>query len=222
MNAVEKNLTLFSAILDSGKGSEAINLANELGALGKILFIGRGIVSDELLNALGITTNKKELLFAVTEEAMEGKFFEQFTHEFNLDYPNQGIGFSMPVDYFYETDGPEYVSELFQKGEGNMGYEAIFTIVNKSAIDDVIDAAEEAGATGGTVFHGRGLGKKEKFRLFNFEIEPEKEMLMMLAPAEKIEYIVEHMKQKLDIEQHGRGIIFTMNVNKAVGLYNGD
>ena len=43
-----------------------------------------------------------------------------------------------------------------------LDYEAIFVIVNKGAMDDVLEAAESVGSTGGTILHGRGSGARKK------------------------------------------------------------
>ena len=43
-----------------------------------------------------------------------------------------------------------------------LGYEAIFVIVNKGAMDDVLEAAESAGSTGGTVLHGEVLAQRKR------------------------------------------------------------
>ena len=63
-------------------------------------------------------------------------------------------------------------------------YEVIFCIVNAGFTDVVMDAAKEYGATGGTVIHARGTANKEAEKLFSIAIQPEKEIVMILVPAE--------------------------------------
>ena len=63
-------------------------------------------------------------------------------------------------------------------------YELIFCIVNAGFSGTVMDAARSAGATGGTRLRGRGSAGKEAEDFFHIQIEPEKEIVMILAPAE--------------------------------------
>ena len=63
-------------------------------------------------------------------------------------------------------------------------YELIFCIVNTGFSGTVMDAARSAGATGGTILRGRGSAGKEAEDFFHIQIEPEKEIVMILAPVE--------------------------------------
>jgi len=84
--------------------------------------------------------------------------------------------------------------------------------------EDVLEAAKSAGSTGGTVIHGRGSGVHEKAKLFNIEIEPEKEIVLILSETAKTDYIVEAIKEKLNIDKPGAGILFVLDVNRTSGL----
>ncbi len=78
-----------------------------------------------------------------------------------------------------------------------MKYEAIFTIVDRGVSDSVIDAATKAGSTGGTIIHGRGgSGTQETAKLFNLEIEPEKDIILILSKVDKTEDIVTSIEEK--------------------------
>lgn len=47
-----------------------------------------------------------------------------------------------------------------------MGYDVIFTIVDKGLDHEVIEAAKLGGATGGTIIRARGSGTRDKPILF--------------------------------------------------------
>lgn len=100
-----------------------------------------------------------------------------------------------------------------------MKYEAIFTIVDKGKADEVIDAAKLAGSTGGTVIHGRGSGSHDKAKLFNIPIEPEKDIILILAQSHKTDAIVNSIRERLNIDKPGAGIIFTLDVKRTLGLF---
>jgi len=222
MDSLNKGLVLFWCIMDFGKGSKLFRLYKEAGGKCGTIILGRGTVKSELLKILGITDTRKEIFFTIIDRESEDDFYEKVINKFHLDKPHHGIAFSMPVKYCSEINETKNISSPEGKGVNKLDYEAIFVIVNKGAMDDVLEAAESAGSTGGTILHGRGSGAKEKETLFNIEIEPEKDVVLILSKAEKTQAIVEAIKERLDIEQPGAGIIFVMDVSRTVGLYEAE
>ena len=98
-------------------------------------------------------------------------------------------------------------------------YQIIITIVNRGKAEDVIEAAKAAGSKGGTIINARGSGVNETSKLFNMDIEPEKEMVMILSKEDITENIVSSIHERLEIDKPGNGIIFIQNVNKTYGIY---
>ncbi|NLM04112.1 MAG: P-II family nitrogen regulator [Clostridiales bacterium] len=221
MENINENLILFCSILNFGKGSKALKLSKELGALGGTIFLGRGTVREAWLNFLGTTDLRKEIFITIINKSLEDKFYEAMINEFHLDKHHKGIAFSMPLKYCINCGGSRYDSKVKKEGVNNMDYESIFVIVNKGLSTDVLEAAESAGSTGGTVIHGRGSGTQEKAKLFNIEIEPEKDIVLILSKKENTDNIVKVIDKKLDIEKPGAGIIFVMDVSRTLGLYKG-
>lgn len=219
MNLDKDKLILFCSIMDFGKGSKALKLAKKSGALGGAIFLGKGTIKNELLNLLGVLEVRKEIFLTIVDEETEDTFYNEMENKFNLDKPNKGIAFSSPLKSFIDIRETEYSPKTEKEGVNNMNYEAIFVIVNKGLSEDVLDAAESAGSKGGTVIHGRGSGTQEKEKLFNIEIEPKKDIILILSKTEKTENIVKSIKDMLNICQVGAGIVFTLGVNRTLGLY---
>ena len=97
-------------------------------------------------------------------------------------------------------------------------YELIVCIVNAGFSTIVMDAAREAGATGGTLLHGRGSAGKEAEDFFHIQIEPEKEIVMILAPAELKDGILTAVYHQAGLATAGQGIAFSLPVSKTAGL----
>lgn len=214
-----EKFSMFCCILDFGKGSKALKLSKELGALGGTVFLGRGTLRSEWLKRLGLTDVRREIFLTLIDNTMEDKFYDAMSNKFELSKTGHGIAFSTPLKYCFKVKGPRYESILEKKEVNNMDYECIFVIVDKGLSSDVLDAAESVGSTGGTVIHGRGTGTQEKAILFNIEIEPEKEIVMILSKKEKSENIVNSIDEKLKISEPGTGIIFVMDINRTLGIY---
>jgi len=95
----------------------------------------------------------------------------------------------------------------------------ITIIVNSGYADDVMDAARKAGATGGTVTHARGTAVNDgSDKFFGVTIVPEKEMIMIVAPEEKADAIVEKIRTLKCLQKPGIGIIYTQDVKEFVKL----
>jgi len=100
----------------------------------------------------------------------------------------------------------------------NQEFDLIVTIVNRGAAEDVIEASREGGAEGGTILLGRGSGIHEKGKFLGIPIEPAKDIVLTVAPAEKTDRILEAIRQKVELDKPGHGIGFVIPLKKVVGI----
>lgn len=98
--------------------------------------------------------------------------------------------------------------------------EAIFVIVERGKGDHIVDAAKKAGATGATIFYGRGTGEAEAKRLFNLHIESTKEIIIILSEKSKVKAIRDAAVEAGKLKKPGTGIVFTMPVSDIIGLHH--
>ena len=75
-------------------------------------------------------------------------------------------------------------------------HELIVCIVNEGMSETVMDVAKEVGATGGTVIRARGTANKEAEAFFKITIDPQKEIVMILAPIALKEPIMHALYNK--------------------------
>ena len=97
-------------------------------------------------------------------------------------------------------------------------YEVIFCIVNAGYSELVMDAAKEVGARGGTVIQAKGTANKEAEEFFHIIIQPDKEIVMILVPAETKDAVLHAVYQSAGLNTAGHGIAFSMAVEHVVGL----
>ena len=103
----------------------------------------------------------------------------------------------------------------------NFEHEVIFCIVNAGFADAVMDAAKEYGARGGTVIHARGTANSLAEKKFEIPVQPEKEMVMILVPAEIKDDVLHGLYRSVGLKTPGQGIAFSMPVDEVVGLSGG-
>ena len=99
-----------------------------------------------------------------------------------------------------------------------MDYEVILCIVNTGFTDVVMAAAREKGARGGTVIHGRGTANKEAEAFFHISIQPDKELVMILVPAELKDAVLHAVYGAAGLKTAGQGIAFSLPVTNVVGI----
>ena len=97
-------------------------------------------------------------------------------------------------------------------------HEVIFCIVNSGFSAEVMDAAREYGARGGTVIRGRGTANAEAEKVFNIAIQPEKEIVMILVRSDIKADILHAVYRAAGLKTPGQGIAFSLPVEDVVGL----
>ena len=98
------------------------------------------------------------------------------------------------------------------------GSKCIFAIVNNGFSEVAIDAARACGAKGGTILHGRGTTSKEAEKFFNVSIQPEKEIVMILAENALVDGILKGLYTAIGGLSQAQGIAFALPVDQVVGL----
>lgn len=100
------------------------------------------------------------------------------------------------------------------------GVELIITIVERGKADKCIKAAKNAGATGATIFYGRGTAEHEVKHFLNLNIDSSKEIFFILTEQNKLDAILEAITESGKLDEAGTGIVFTVPVNRLIGLHH--
>lgn len=96
----------------------------------------------------------------------------------------------------------------------------IVTVVERGKADKVVAKAKEAGATGATIFYGRGTGETEVKRFLNMNIEASKEIIFILTDVERYKPIMEAIVDSGNLKAPGTGIVFSVPVTHLIGLHH--
>jgi len=97
-------------------------------------------------------------------------------------------------------------------------HDLIIAIVNRGFTDVVMDAARPAGARGGTVIHARGAGAKEAEKFFGITIQPEKEVVLILAKDEDRNAIMTAIARAAGLDSEGQGLVFSLPAGDVMGV----
>lgn len=216
---------LICCVVTTKTASKTLRVAKRYGIKGGTISMGRGTVHSRMLDILGLSEVRKEIVTMVVEAPLASAAIKGISHHMHFNKPHHGIAFMLPVSQFIgaKTDITTKTSatppQTSQTDEvKNSMYQIIYVVVERGKANDVIETANAAGARGGTIVNARGSGIHEVQKLFSLEIEPEKEEVFIITKAELKDAIVDAICRDLKIDQPGNGILFVMDINEVHGL----
>lgn len=91
----------------------------------------------------------------------------------------------------------------------------ITAIVQRGSADMVVQAAQEAGAQGATIFHAHGTGVRQKrLGILGLTINAEKEVVYIVAPTDQADMIFERIFVCAKMDTPGMGILWMTPLEK--------
>ncbi len=218
-----KNYKLLLSIVDKKLGKEITKAAMEAGVEGTTIFAGLGTASPEMKSFLGLPSEtEKELVLNLMKEEIADKVIEKIDEKVLFKKKGHGVAFFINTS---EVAGIVHASkdkrENLKKEDENMdstAYELIIAIISKGKSDLVVEATQKAGATGGTIVHGRGTSIHEKGKLFGIPIEPEKEIVLLVTEKDQTDTILAAVVESVEMNIEGNGIAFVLPLDKVHGF----
>jgi nitrogen regulatory protein PII len=214
-----KEIELICVITNFGLGSDIIKFSKQHGITGGTIFLGKGTVRNSILEFLELAEVRKEIVLMGAEGPKANEVLEELNQKFKFQKPNHGIAFSISIRSILGTKSYKQEGISENRGVDNNMYNLIMAIVDRGKAEDVIEAATKAGSKGGTIINARGSGIHETSKLFSMEIEPEKEIVLIVSEKSLTDGIAASINEHLKMNQPGNGIIFIQDVNKTYGLY---
>lgn len=213
---------LFFSIVPHGKGEKLTRAAMESGCQGGTVLMGRSLARTNLAAILGLGENSKDIIMMLVENSVCGPVKNAIEKAASREKRRFGELFSIGMDSLLkggnlaensaalaeDAGDAENMEEELMAGKNEM----ITVIVNKGYADDVMAAARRAGAGGGTVINARGTAKETDERFFGMHIVAEKEMLIMVVPAEKKDGVISAIRELKCLKEPGMGIAYSGQV----------
>lgn len=216
---ITADFQLICFIVNYGMGSKIIKTAKSHGISGGTITTGKGTANNRVLEFFGLSDIRREIVLLICGGEIAGRALAEMSVIFELNKPNHGIAFTTSICSVIGSRYNVCDNTKNKRGAAETMYQAIITIVDKGKAEFVIDAATAAGSKGGTVINGRGSGIHETSKLFSMEIEPEKEIVVIISESEMTMAITESITRELKINEPGNGIVLVQNVNETYGLY---
>ncbi|WP_180753955.1 transcriptional regulator [Anaerococcus octavius] len=198
-------MQLLRAILPRGNGSEFMKTIKDDGAIVITCYYGYGSASESIQSKLKVNKIRKEIVMAILDDENAKIAMDEL--EEKLVKINTGVAFTSQLEY---------------KGESNLqnesNYQALYVIVDRHEGQKAVAIAQENGAKGATLIHGRGSAKEVKSILLNMNVEPEKDIVIMLVKNDIAENIKDAIYDKMNLDKENKGIIYSLPVMEVRGL----
>ncbi|HEX7705948.1 MAG TPA: P-II family nitrogen regulator [Thermoanaerobaculia bacterium] len=91
----------------------------------------------------------------------------------------------------------------------------ITCIVQRGLADEVVRAAQAAGAQGATIYYARGSGVRERLGILGLAVDVEKEVINIVVAADQADRIFERMYVAGKLDTPGMGFIYVTPLDKA-------
>jgi len=209
---------LLYIIINHNLKNKILHKTKEVRIHGGTIFYGLGTVRNPILNFLELYDEHKEIIIMGGEQSTISKAIIHLNKVFKFHKANHGIMFRINSCKMLGSRFNDCSERTLEK-EQEIMYHIITTIVDKGKGEDVINASKLAGAAGGTIINARGSGVNETSKVFNMEIEPEKEIVMILTKRNETDEIVTSIRKELNIDEPGQGIIFVQEAAEVHGLF---
>ncbi len=91
----------------------------------------------------------------------------------------------------------------------------ITCVVQRGKAENVVLAAQDAGAQGATIYYGHGSGIRERLGLLGLAVDIEKEIITILVGDDQLDRVFEKIYFAAGLDLPGAGIIYVTKLDKA-------
>lgn len=214
-------LNYLIAVTDREKHLRMSALFHKAGLRPVLTYLGQGTARSEHLALYGLDSTEKAIVSTVANDEDTVKLIRAAKEQLYIDIPGNGVMLAIPIK---SVAGGRTLKELSAgkdiggRPEMEFKHELIIAILNEGQSDSVMNAAREAGATGGTVFHAKGTGSRETGKFLSVSIAEEKDMVYIVAKGEEKAAIMRAINEKAGPGTRAGAICFSLPISSVVGL----
>lgn len=185
---------------------------------------GHGTAANEMLDYLGLDGAEKILILSVVTGEKWKEVKAGLQSRLKIDVPGTGIAFIIPMSsiggkrqLMFFTENQNYV-----KGEESSlkdtKYELLTAIANQGYTEMIMDAARDAGASGGTVIHAKGTGMERAEKFLGVSLVSEKEIVLIVVKKVEKNQIMKAIMDKAGTGTKAGALVFSLPVTSTAGM----
>ena len=210
-------------IVERGKGRRLIGFLNSHQVNFHLEFTGQGTATSEMLDVLGLNTKEKDVIISMGTRkavrsltgAIDAGLWEisrsrGLMMQLRLTAVNNLISAAL-------IQGAEEINatENEEKMVNEFDHSLLLIAVKQGYTEVVMQTARKAGATGGTVIRSRMIGTEHFEDNYGIRIDPEKEIIAILAPNSLRNAILDAVNTEHGVRSPAQAILCALPVDKA-------
>lgn len=187
-------------------------------------FHASGTASSEIVDLLGLGNIDKSVFVALTSKRAADELLETLYTKLGLETTDSGIAFTLPLTGCSRLlrdlmlGGSEETTTQEDSYMQNAEYSMIAALINQGFSEEVVAAAGEAGARGGTVFHVRRITGEEIKQSWGLSGTDEKEAVLIITDAKNKLKIMQAISGRCGIGSEAQGVVLSMPIDGVIGL----
>lgn len=187
-------------------------------------FNAKGTASSEMMDILGLGSSEKSVLMSIVPKNLADESLKKLHKELKLGSVNSGIAFTAKLSGISNLIVKMYSGNLENENredENSMSetkYSMIAAIVNPGYSEDVMNAAREAGAGGGSVIHSRRISDEQTVASWGLDIQEEKEIVIIVTDAEHKLPIMQAIGKSCGVHSDAKGFVLSLPIESVIGL----
>ncbi|MDR1605404.1 MAG: P-II family nitrogen regulator [Gracilibacteraceae bacterium] len=213
-------MKLVTVISDYDKLSKLEDVFTREGTNFRFSFSGFGSAESAVLELLGLGENRKIVLMGIAHDDGVRRIYRRLERDLNFLRAGTGIAFSIPLQSASRAvlKMTAHSKNTEAKTMADPLWELVVVISDRGTFETVKKAADLAGARGGTLIHGLGTRAKEAEKFLGINLQPEKDIFLIVCPAEQSKRIMGTILEEVGLAKEGGGICFSVPVDSALGL----
>lgn len=218
-------LYLMCTIMNRAQLPEFLSLYRQEGLDRNLIMLAHGTATSQVLNIFGLENAEKAVCLTVIDDSVWKSVKKGLERRIRIDVPGTGIAFLVPMssiggrrELAFFTDGLDYAHDGEESELKHTKQELLMIIGDRGYSEQIMDAAREAGAGGGTVIHANGTGMKRAEQFFGISLSSEKELILIVTATKQKNAIMQNVMKKAGLETGAKAIAFSLPVSDTAGL----
>lgn len=216
-------MQLLGLVVDKEKAPKAMRMFEGHHVHFNIAMLGFGTASNKILGYLGLGETPKTVFFTITHQEVARRLVTRLDEALDFKLPGNGVVFTSTiyqgcyhrlVSFPQTGPGPQNEGETMEQTNT---HDMIMVVLNRGYTEELMDVARAAGATGGTALQARGCGLEGAAKFFGITVQPEKELVMIVAKIEDSCAIMQEIADKAGPGTDVNAVSFSFPVSNVMG-----
>lgn len=219
-----QNVYLFMTIIKKSDSEEFIDFYLKHDAAPIYSTICQGSANSKTLDLLGLEKSEKIMMQSLVPHNKLAELKNDLTRNMSIDLPDRGIALAIPLssiasrrvlNHILKDENEENIQK--ETSERSIEMELVVSICAKGHSDEIMNAAREAGARGGTIVKAKGTASAGTDKFFGMAISDEKEITYIVTKKEQKSTIMKAIAS-YTYADGAHPIVFSLPVTETAGF----